>query len=333
MSDPNETSNELVLSNMTNMVDFYSGHYDQVEQDEINEDLNPDKMVPMLKLSRETGDFNLMMGDVALELPSKKRVYFVIATRTGSRNLWSPQSDTENKQPICSTGNVSVKHLKAVDCVGHFGINERYPQPYRLYDDENNELHVAVGESQTFLCERCPYNSFGSMAAWDTSRNASRGKACGETRTYYVMPVTKLGLMRDIIKRANPEADVRSIDEEFGLFGLDNKLESSMNKAGMMRLNLSMGSNRKASEAIAMEIHAHSSGGMKVPFSAAVFQGTIELVEKGAVKLAILNPKMVGLLDPKSLGRLENELRSEVNDFIVKTRRYVSADTKDEMGF
>lgn len=157
---------------------------DDAELDELRQEANPFDVMPELKLSKDTKELRAVQNDETVATFSTRNpLYFVPILLVESRALWRPDSaeDTDDKFPVCSTNRLPIGTFKRGNDKG-IGTWRLAANPDLRLPDGGEWEGDEPPQELTIQCQSCPYNQFGSMPSWDSSRDEGRGKACGEGR-------------------------------------------------------------------------------------------------------------------------------------------------------
>tara|TARA_R110000751_G_scaffold76798_4_gene154802 strand:+ start:2060 stop:3016 length:957 start_codon:yes stop_codon:yes gene_type:complete len=152
---------------------------------ELRGEANPFQVMPKLVLSKDTKELRAVQNDETVATFSTRNpLYFVPILIAEHRALWAP-GDEDSKMPVCSTARVKIGTFRRENDkgIGRWNVKDNRdllgPNGEWLDDDYPD------GQWPTELkvnCNGCPWNQFKSMPDWDTARETSKGKACGEGR-------------------------------------------------------------------------------------------------------------------------------------------------------
>jgi len=168
---------------------------EDAELAEFRAEANPFQIMPKLVLSKDTRELRAVQNDETIATFTKsKPLYFVPILISEHRALWAPGDSEDSQQPVCSTPRVPIGTFRrdADRGVGTWNVadNRDLPGPDG-YEWESSEQQTQV------RCAQCKWNKFKSMGEWDTTRDGSKGKACGEGRLIVGFMATKIGSIAD----------------------------------------------------------------------------------------------------------------------------------------
>lgn len=230
-------STELTYTNPSELAAYLATLADN--KGDIDKDINPNKMSPRICMSKDNDLLTVKLVDSVIGSP-QKYLYVLIEHSVGNKSLWAPQNHPhkENyKGPICTTGLIPTVGIDASK--GVFTHNADFPPPYV----PTSEAQFRIGEESMYECSKCPFNKFESERIFDSSKDASRGKACKEARLLFVRVMKKVNV-GDIKMPNGEELSAFTISEEYG--------------ADPLRLNLPLGSNKKPFEDMVVAARARN---------------------------------------------------------------------------
>lgn len=262
-------------------------------------DLDPSALVPTVKLSKESKRYTLRLGDEELTGEPPKYVAFV--GLWASRALWPPQggrADGAAVLPVCRTAlGTPMDFQPGHDTAVGSWSSETFDPP------QAGQRHPA--------CAGCPWNSFDSLQLWDRSREGSRSKACQEARSTFLLPMGLPG----------------PVDRGTGVpyFDHDGRFSSLGNPHGLLRLQVSYATHRKAWRALTLAATARG-----VPLPAAVFEVEVQhqRVGAGAFVVAVFTGRFAGFVSRATWEQVAVEAAPQwATDFVGRFRERLETDT------
>lgn len=151
------------------------------------------------------------------------------------------------------------------------------------WNTESGHESPANGLGGVLTCGACPWSQFGSDADWDNTRNG-KGPACKQRRTVYGIRVEE--------------------SSKRGMFTVQDDT--------VMRLVLPATSIKSISAMVAKATAA------RMPLSAAVFNISAKMHNRGSVKWCTLEADLVGCIGDKGSYDRIQELRKKVNGIVSR---------------
>jgi len=284
------------------LMQFFSD--EAIESDDrFNADVDINKLVPLMKMGTDSKSLIIKIGDEEIK-PNRSTYYVLMADIFGSRALWAPKSHEESyKAPICSTGLVDPNELKNDTSFGNWIINDDFDYPYATGADDVHES----GDNVAFSCAKCPYNRFGSLKEWDTTRESSRGKACSESRTFFLHVMNREGEV--------PGNNMR--DDDLFFFSTDEKFKSASNPHGVIRYAVSYATNHKVIASMVMMARAR-----KIPVMACIFKLTVDHEDlSSGFTVAKMNISVAGVPTKDTFATVKNDTAPWVSKFVERNKR------------
>ena len=286
---------------MSSMMDLYKEAATSEIESESSGDVNVSDMIPRVSLNKKTSVFDVVMSKEPVTPENgRQMMYFAFVRVQGAKALYAPDALKEEfKRPICSTGWISPTSAKRSQCSGTWQVNEHIGAPVSYVPPEDSVVEVG--------CSACPWGRFDSAAKFDEKKEGSRGKACGDSRTYFLIPVKRT-------------VQLPVEGRELFAFTPTGAWESPINPFGIGTMSLSMGSNSKPVEFI-----GKAPMNFRVGLSAVVFRCKVSVKKGGGYDVAELDPEVAGLLEPSfwvpNLKDSESHMHKWVANFIEDNKR------------
>lgn len=296
-------STDLVIPSTPAEMAAYLDSLKVVPDSSDNSDVNPNKLVPQIRMSNDTDNIIIKLDTQVQE--QSRGYYFMMALLSGSRALFIPKDHQHKdlfKMPICSTGIDRPKVFVDNTVKANWLVNEDFIQPHGTYSDAARTVRIETefGNYVEQECARCPYNLFGSEAGWDPAKSKSRGKACKETRHVFVRLARKVPGLAPFTPRPN---------EEIWLFEADPAHDS------FMRMPLGLGSNREAISNLTLLARARN-----IAAESAVFKLTVKIETDGGIKWPVAILEIAGFPTPQFKASQAQDLVA-IQDFVKRNRR------------
>jgi hypothetical protein len=269
----------------------------------LDNDINLNKLTKRIVLTSDSPEILVKLDKE--QVTSAKTLYILIEAGLANRALFQPKNfKPESKSPVCATG---LFPLDAEEVKGVCTITQGLEQPYLV-----DGMELRVGDVRAYDCKNCQFNRYDSEPMWDETKTG-KGKACKESRAYFV---------RIVNKQRGVEPIIAPNKEELYRFVADPEYDDPV------RMILTLGANRANLDKMIVSARAR-----KIPLTSCVWKIGVNIVEPGpGIKYAQMVFEFAGVPSRDLITQARSTDKAWIDEFVARNAKHGVEDVEMPFG-